>query len=317
MQSSAALQHADEELALQRDAHSLRIQAEESAAAEAQRQDDELRRKLAQVQATLRNQRKATTTKATAGEVDELAAQVADEEATAEHAATQVGTCEAQIAAQKSELDGMNDELRELDKQLHFERLAMTDSVGQQLVEETLEAQSRKLIHDSALRTFAAVEDRLNEAKAGAEQMNSKSDAQRLQLTKLVREAQAARQQAEAEHQAAAVKQTILKEEVEETRASLSSLEDKLHTKQIQLGDRKRKAASARKVDETKHAELSRIVALHEAELAQVRQELNACANASHVTRDTHGGQVHGAAMGRRLAEQEVSHPHPILIILT
>ena len=237
---------------------------------------------------------------------DYRAAQLAEEDATAEHATIQVETIEAQIAAQKSELNGMNDDMRELDKQLYLERLAMTSSVGQQLVEETLEAQNRKLIHDSALRTFAAVEDRLNEAKAEAEQMNSKSDAQRLQLTKLVREAQAARREAEAERQAAAVKQRNLREEVDEMRASISSLEEKLHTKQIQLGDRKRKAASARKVDGSKHAELSRVVALQEVELAQVRQELNACANASHVSRDTHGGQVHGAAMARRLAEQEV-----------
>ena len=57
---------------MQRDTHGLRIQAEESAAAEAQRQDDDLRRKLAEVQVALRSQRRATTGKDVASDVDEM-----------------------------------------------------------------------------------------------------------------------------------------------------------------------------------------------------------------------------------------------------
>jgi hypothetical protein len=308
MQAQAAIRHAEEELILQRDSHDLRIQAEDNATAEAKRQYDELRTKLHAVQGSLRNTRKHMSRREhdASAECDTLAAQLAEQEAAAERTAMQVATIAKQIDDRQAELNATTAEMQDIAKQVHTERLAIEDSVGQQLLQESLGAQSLKLIHDSALRTFAAVEDRLNEAKMEAEKMNAKSDAQRLQLTRLVREAQVARQEAEQEHQAAAVKQTNLKAEIDETRSVVHRLEEALHAKQAELGDRRRKTASASTVDETKLAEQTRLVAAQEAKLARLKAELSNSVTETHGIRDAHGGQVHEAAMARRLAVQEV-----------
>ena len=308
LQARIAIKHAEEELVLHRDAHTLRIQSENSAAARANLNYDELRTKLHAIQNVLRDAKaKASAREQVAHEESEkLAAQLAEQDAAAERFSMHASDIARQIENQQAELAEINVEIEDTENQKHTERLAIDDSVGQQLVQESLGAQSLKLIHDSALRTFAAVEDRLKEAKLDAEKMHAKADAQRLQLSKLVREAQRARREADKEHQAAVLKHAKLQGEIDETRARVSSLEASLHVQQAELGDRRRKAASARSTDETKHVEESRTLAAQEAELARARKELSASQAEIHGIRDTHGGLVHEAAMKRRLAEQEV-----------
>eukprot|EP01043_Picozoa_sp_COSAG02_P033981 COSAG02_NODE_2350_length_9082_cov_4.100857_8_plen_960_part_01 len=307
-QARAATKHAEEELALQRDAHKLRVQSENTAVAGSTLDRDELRTKLHAVQQLLRDAKEKAPARQQAAhtESDKLAAQVAEQDAATERSIMHASAIAQQIENQQAELAEINAEIEDIGHQRHAERLAIGDSVGQQLLEESMGAQSLKLIHESALRTFAAVEDRLNEAKRDAENVDAKSDAQRLQLTKLVREAQRARHEADDKHRAETVKQAKLQAEIDDTRAIVSSLEASVHTRQAELGDRRRKAASAHSTDETKSIEQSRMITAQQSELARVRKELSETQTEMLTIRDAHGGEVHEASMKRRLAEQEV-----------
>ena len=308
LQARTAIKHAEEELVLHRDAHTLGIQTENNAAARANLNYDELRTRFDAIQHVLRDAKANASAREQAAhaESEKLTAQVAEHDAAAERLSMHASDIARQIENQQRELDEINVEIKDIENQKHIERLTIDDSVGQQLLQESLGAQSLKLIHDSTLRTFAAVEDRLKEAKLDAERMHAKADAQRLQLSKLVREAQRARREADKEHQSAVVKHAKLQDEIDETRARVSSLEASVHVQQAELGDRRRKVASARSTDATKRLEESRMLAAQEAELARARKTLSATQAEIHGIRDTHGGLVHEAAMKRRLAEQEV-----------
>ena len=303
-----ATNHAEQELVVQSDAHRLRLQSEQQRVEGMRKHYDALTREGEELRAALSGKRGAASKlRDGAGNAhDRLTAQLAEEDTAIQQSATESDGLDERIRLQQAELEETVAELRDVQTSIHSQRASIMDSLNEKLMEETMKGQGAKLIHDSALRTFATVEDRLNSAKQDGEKMHQKADEQRMRLAKLVREAQASRTQAEQEHHAAGLKQAEMKAEMQRVRGAIEALDRSVREKKELLGDTQRSAASAGKVDEARIRELTSHCTARDSEVAAAREELAACVNATREVRDKEGSRVREAAMRRRIAEQEV-----------